>query len=136
MLGDLIGEDKGKVTSQRVLEVVAGVPKIETSFSTIGKYGGVETTEVGTYWASPRPGGAMYGEGQGVLMSKDGQDMATWTGQGVGRFTSIGKIRFTGSLFFSASSNGKLAFLNNLVGVFEYEADEQGNTSSKVWEWK
>ena len=84
MLGDQIGEDKGKVTSQRVLEVVGGVPKMETSFSTIGKYGGVETIEIGTYWASPRPGGAMYGEGQGVLMSKDGQDMATWTGQGVG----------------------------------------------------
>jgi hypothetical protein len=38
----------------------------------------------------------MYGEGQGVITTKDGQDMATWTGQG------IGKIRFTGSTFFSA----------------------------------
>ena len=36
MLGDQVGEDKGKVTSQRVLEVVNGIPKIETSFSTIG----------------------------------------------------------------------------------------------------
>ena len=62
-----------------MLEVVGGVPKMETSFSTIGKYKGVKTTEIGMYWASPRPGGAMYGEGQGVLMSKDGQDMATWT---------------------------------------------------------
>lgn len=136
MLGDQIGEDKGKVTSQRVLDVTGGIPKIETSFSNIGNHKGIETTEIGTYSASPRSGGAMYGEGQGVIMTKDGQDMATWTGQGVGRFTSPGKIRFTGSLFFSASSNGKLAFLNNLVGVFEYESDEQGNTSSKVWEWK
>ncbi|MFL6403284.1 MAG: hypothetical protein ACJ71M_07395 [Nitrososphaeraceae archaeon] len=58
-----------------------------------------------------------------MIMTKDGHDMATWIGQGVGRFTSSGKIRFTGSLLFSASSNGKLAFLNNLAGVFEYEAD-------------
>jgi hypothetical protein len=136
MLGDQVGEDKGKVTSQRVLEVVNGIPKIETSFSTIGKYRGVETTEIATYCASPSPDGVMHGEGQGLIMTKDGQDTATWTGQGVGRFTSSGKIRFVGSLFFSASSNGKLAFFNNLVGVFEYEADEQGNTSSKVWEWK
>ena len=137
MLGDQIGEDKGKITSQRVLDVIGGIPKIETSFSATGNYKGIETTEITTYSASPRPGeGVMYGEGQGVMMTKDGQDMATWTGQGVGRFTSPGKIRFTGSLFFSASSNGKLAFLNNLVGVFEYESDEQGNTSSKVWEWK
>jgi hypothetical protein len=136
MLGEQIGEDKGKVTSQRVLDVIGGIPKMETSFTTIGNYKGIETTEIGTYSASPGSSGAIYGEGQGMIMTKDGQDMATWTGQGVGRFTSPGKIRFTGSLFFSASSNGKLAFLNNLVGVFEYESDEQGNTSSKVWEWK
>ena len=58
-------------------------------------------------------------------MSKDGQELATWTGQGMGRFISPGKIRFVGSLFFSTSSTGKLAFLNNLVGVFEYESDEK-----------
>jgi hypothetical protein len=135
MLGDQIGEYKGKITSQRVLDIVDGRPKMEVS---VGRYKGVETTEIVTYWASPRPsGGAMYGEGQGVITTKDGQDMATWTGQGIGRFSGSGKIRFTGSIFFSApSSAGKLAFLNNIVGVFEYESDEQGNASSKVWEWK
>ena len=136
MLGDQIGEDKGKVTSQRVLGVEDGIPKMETSFSATGNYRGVETTATVTYCGSLRPGGAIYGEGQGVLMSKDGQEMATWTGQGIGRFTSPGKIRFTGSLFFNTPSTGKLAFLNNLVGVFEYEANELGNTSAKAWEWK
>jgi hypothetical protein len=29
------------------------------------------------------------------------------------------------------SSTEKMAFLNNLVGVFEYEADEAGNTAVK-----
>jgi hypothetical protein len=29
-----------------------------------------------------------------------------------------------------------MAILNNLVGVFEYEVDEAGNTQYKVWEWK
>ena len=136
MLGDLISEEKGKITSQRVLDVEGGIPKIETSFSATGNYRGVETTATITYWSTPRPGGATYGEGQGALMSKDGQEMATWTGQGMGRFTSPGKLRLTGSLFFNTSSTGKLAFLNNLVGVFEYETDESGNTSAKVWEWK
>jgi hypothetical protein len=136
MLGDLISEEKGKITSQRVLDVGGGMPKIETSFSATGNYRGVETTATVTYCSTPRPGGAMYGEGQGVLMSKDGQEMATWTGQGIGRFTSPGKIRFTGSLFFGTSSAGKLAFLNNLVAVFEYQSDELGNTSAKAWEWK
>jgi hypothetical protein len=136
MLGELIAEEKGKVTSQRVLDVERGEPTIETSFSATGKYRGVETTSTVTYCATPKPGGAIYGEGQGLLMSKDGQEMVTWTGQGIGRFTAPGKIRFVGSLFFSTSSTGKLAFLNNMVGVFEYEADELGNTSAKSWEWK
>ena len=136
MLGDQIGEEKGKITGQRVLDVKGGIPKLETSFSATGKFKAVEAIETGTYWSAPKPGGAIHGEGQGVLMSKDGQEMATWTGQGIGRFIGPGKIRFIGSLFFSTSSTGKLAFLNNLVGVFEYESDESGNTSSKVWEWK
>jgi hypothetical protein len=63
--------------------------------------------------------------------------MATWTGQGVGRFTSPGgKISFRGSLFFRTTSSANLSALNNLVGMFEYEVDEIGNCSSKVWEWK
>jgi hypothetical protein len=136
MLGDLISEEKGKVTSQRVLDVEGGVPKMETSFSATGNYRGVETIATVTYWGSPRPGGVIYGEGQAVLMSKDGQETVTWTGQGIGRFTGPGKTRFTGSLFYSTSSTGKLAFLNNMVGAFEYETDESGNTSAKVWEWK
>src|SRR6266516_3217896 len=102
MLGDQVGEDKGKITSQRVLDVEGGTPKMETSFSATGKYRGVEAADMGTYSSTTRPG----------------------------------KIRFVGSLFFSTASTGKLAFLNNLVGVFEYESDEIGNTSSKVWEWK
>jgi hypothetical protein len=117
MLGDLISEEKGKITSQRVLDVEGGEPKIETSFSATGTYRGVETTATVTYWGTPRLGGAIYGEGQAVLMSKDGQEMVTWTGQGIGRFTSPGKTRFTGSLLYSTSSTGKLAFLNNLVGI-------------------
>jgi len=72
----------------------------------------------------------------GVVTTKDGKGMATWTGQGIGKFTDQGKISFRGSLFFRTTSRGKLSSLNNLVGVFEYEVDEQGNSSAKLWEWK
>jgi hypothetical protein len=136
MLGDLVIEDNGKITGQRVLDVVEG-PKIEVSFLMLGRYKGIEGNDIGTYWTVPRPGGVMYGEGQGVITTKDGKEMATWTGQGVGRFTSPGgKISFRGSLFFRTTSSANLSALNNLVGVFEYEVDEMGNCSSKVWEWK
>ena len=134
-LGELISEERGKITGERVLDVQ--IPKMETSFTMEGNYRGTLCTDVGTYTAVLREGGVLQGEGQGIITTKDGQGMATWTGQGIGRFSSPGKISFRGSLFFSTNSqNRKLAFLNNMVGVFEYEVDEMGNCSSKVWEWK
>jgi hypothetical protein len=62
--------------------------------------------------------------------------MAAKLGRGIGKITDGGKkIQFRGS-FFRASSTGKLALLNNIVGIFEHEGDEAGNTSEKIWEWK
>jgi hypothetical protein len=136
MLGEQIGEAKGKRTGQRVLNVEEGLAKIETSFSESGKFKGVDFTNIGTFWTITRPGGTQYGEGRGVITSKSGDEMATWTGYGVGGFTGLGRIRYHGSFFYRTNSIAKLSFLNNLVGLFEYEWDEDGNSSAKVWEWK
>ncbi|HZI72273.1 MAG TPA: hypothetical protein VFD60_14040 [Nitrososphaeraceae archaeon] len=144
MLGDLIYEHKGKVIGQRVLgnasekgEAVV-LPKVETTFSADAKLKGtIDITDTGTYLSIIRPGGILHGEGQGLYMAKDGTgETATWTGQGVGRLTEGGRVSYRGSLFFRANSTGKLSFLNNVVTVFEYEVDESGNTTAKMWEWK
>jgi hypothetical protein len=144
MLGDLIYEHKGKVIGQRVLgnasekgEAVV-LPKVETTFSADAKLKGtIDITDTGTYRSIIRPGGMLHGEGQGLYMTKDGSgETATWTGQGVGRLTEGGRVSYRGSLFFRANSTGKLSFLNNIVTVFEYEVDESGNTTAKMWEWK
>ena len=136
MLGEQIAEVKGKITGQRVLD--AEGPKVEYSFSANGKMKDVEITHMATFWTIPRGNGILYGEGQGVITTNDGQDMATEIGRGIGQFTDGGKkVRFRGSFFYRVTSTtGKLAFLNNTVGIFEYEGDESGNTSYKVWEWK
>jgi hypothetical protein len=140
VLGDLIEDESGKITSHRVLDIEG--PKIERSFTMVGKYKEIEATDIGTFWTVMRETAeaepVMYAEAQGVITAKDGNGMATYVAQGIGRFTSPGKIRFHGSVFFqtTSTSGGKLSFLNNVVGVFEYEGDEQGNCSVKVWEWK
>jgi hypothetical protein len=133
MLGDLIYELKGKITSQRVLDAEGA--KMETSFSGIAKYRGIDGTEIGTYSTIYRPEGVLYGEGYGVITSTDGE-IATWTGSGIGKFTGQGKIRFHGPLLYRTLSTGKLAFLSNLVGVYETQIDENQNFAYKVWEWK
>ena len=81
MLGDSIYENRGKITSQRVL--AAEEVKMETSFSGGAKYRGTDGTEIGTFWSIYRPEGV---QGQGLITSKDGE-IATWTGSGIGRFT-------------------------------------------------
>jgi hypothetical protein len=139
-LGELIEEESGKITGRRVVDVEG--PKIESSFTMNGKWVGQDVTYLGTYWGVMREGietqGVVYGEAQGVATTKDGQGMVTYTVQGIGRSTSPGKIRFHGSVFYrtTPTSGGKPSSLNNKVGVFEYEEDEQGNCSVKVWEWK
>lgn len=99
MLGDLIYEPKGRVTGQRVLDVEG--PKIEVSFSASGVLkGSIEVIENVTCWNVARDPGKLYGEGQGVLMTKDGSDHATWKGHGIGTMSGNGKTSFRGSNIF------------------------------------
>src|SRR3990172_2572704 len=130
MLGEMIGETRGKVTGNRVLPSEVYAPKVETSTLESGKILGIEVTDMGTYFSVARAGGMLFGEGQGVTMTKDGE-MAAWTGHGVGRFTGHGSaVSFRGALYYQTTSD-KLARLNNIAVVFEYETDENGNTHAK-----
>ena len=63
MLGERIGEDIGKVTSQRVLPSVNGAPRMETTFQAAGSIYGVSASDTGTYVATMRPDGTLQGEG-------------------------------------------------------------------------
>jgi hypothetical protein len=73
MLGEKIGGTSGKITSQRVLPNLGGGPKMETSFQANGSILGTNVKETGTYWTVVRPDGTLYGEGQGVMITKDGE---------------------------------------------------------------
>ena len=134
MLGEMIGEELGKSTNTRVLPSEGGAPKAETSFQSMGKILGVEHNEMGTYTAVARPDGTLGGSGQGLMMTKDGGTVA-WTGQGVGKFGANGSTSWRGSLVYQ-TAHAKLARLNGIIGVFEYEVIADGTTKGKIWEWK
>lgn len=61
MLGDQIGEAKGKITSQRILDVEG--PKIEYSLSVEGRMKEIDITHMATFWTIPRGNGVLHGEG-------------------------------------------------------------------------
>ena len=65
-----------------------------------------------TYWTVPRPGGVLYGEANGVLMSKDvgvvgEREIVILKAYGVGRLKSTGGARFHGSVYYRTGSTGK-----------------------------
>jgi hypothetical protein len=134
MLGELVGEGRGKRTGRRVLATEGGRFKLEVSFESADKVLGIDMNEIGTYIAETRPDGTLFGEGQGVLVSADG-DSATWKGQGVGKFNAGGSVSYRGAVYYTTTSP-KLARLNSVAALFEFEVDAEGNTESKLWEWK
>ena len=70
MLGELIIEERGKVTGRRILDSQGG--KMETSFTTMGKVKGIEGMDMGTYVSWMLPDGSMEGKGEGTFMTNDG----------------------------------------------------------------
>ena len=134
MLGDLIGEEQGKITSLRVLDSGGGLPKVEVNIRTNAKILGVAGMNLGTYYSAVQPGGSLFGEGQGVVSSQEG-DMVTWKGQGVGKMKPGGGASYRGAIYFQNGS-GKLAALNGTAAVYEHESDANDNITTKYWEWK
>ena len=132
MLGDQLGESKGKRIVRRVLS--SEPLKLEVSFEDAGTMLGVATNGMGTYTSEARPDGSVYGEGHGAMITADGEPI-TWRGSGAGKLLPRGAVSYRGILYYRTTSQ-KLACLNNACGVFEYEVDAGGNTTAKVWEWK
>ena len=132
MLGEQIGETKGRRLVRRVISI--DPPTAEVSFEDAGQMLGISTTGMGTYTSTVRPDGSIFGHGQGLNMTQDGETVV-WSGDGVGKFGPGGSVSYRGMLFFQTASQ-KLARLNNACGAFEYEVDASGNTVAKMWEWK
>lgn len=133
MLGDQIGEERGQVLVRRVLSAGAS-PQVEVTFQAEGRILDVDTTDMGTYVGTIQPDGTLKGEGQGLVRGS-GNEVATWTGTGVGHFTNDGGVAWRGALYFQTQAPA-LARLNGIAVVFEYGVDGSGKTEAKFFEWK
>ncbi|MGD1834156.1 MAG: hypothetical protein ACPKQO_00360 [Nitrososphaeraceae archaeon] len=132
MLGDLIYEGKIRIISSKVLNSEEN--KFEHTVTSEGKFKDIDATFLGTWIVSVNDN-IVSGEGQHIITTKNNGETATFTGHGIGTKGSSSSS-YCGSLFYKASSTGKLAFLNNTVGIYEIEEDEPGNGVVKIWEWK
>ncbi len=73
--------------------------------------------------------------GHGIITTKDGE-IATYKGQDLGITDKNGTDTYHGILIFQTDSDGKLAFLDNLIGLYEYKSWSDGKKSGIIWEWK
>ena len=136
MLGEKIGEFHGKVVGQRILPS-DGLPKFETTAEAAGAIIGVRAKIMATYWSAVQADGSLYGEtvGPAPTITEDGE-IAAYRAIGVGHFAGKGSaVSFRGAAFYQGAT-GKLARLNGLAIIFEWDVDEQGNGKFSLWEWK
>jgi hypothetical protein len=136
MLGEKIGELTGRVITTRV---IPGDDyryiKMEVTVQQSGQVYGVDATDIGTYTVFERVPGQIYGEGQGILGTSDGEG-AIWNGHGISKSSGGMAMSIRYSIAFQAGATGKLSRLKDVLVIGEHEVDEQGNTRSTLWEWK
>jgi hypothetical protein len=132
-LGEPFFEEKGKITGQKEI----GPNRTQFTFTANGTMkGNIEITNTGDFVSISKGNNLTYDQGQGVITTKDGNEMANYTILVVGNVTQEGKSVFQGAAAYSTNSTGKLSFLNNILGIFKVEVDESGNFVSTEWQWK
>jgi hypothetical protein len=138
-LGNPFFVEQGKIIGQRVLAVTPQ-PQLEFSFmanASINNDDGVviNAINMGTSVSTLNADGTFQGQGQGILRTQGG-DVATWTNQVVESITPEGTIITRGvGIWSTPSTTGELAFMNNMITVFEVQIDREGNLSAREWEW-
>lgn len=128
MLGELIGEFKGKNTGWRVLPD----GKVEVTAQGTGKILGIDafalSTSVGTM-----ANGIFMGDVTSVFTTMNGESVMA---KGIAVGFPSGKGGATRAASIHMTQSEKLASLNKVVGLHEYDTDMQDNWTGKIWEWK
>jgi hypothetical protein len=131
----IIPDERGRVLSTRILSADENGSKIESTIQTKGTLIDEEFTTILTVLSRRDLWGLSRLEGLGVCTTKT-RDEIRWKGFGVGWSSGKGAGmvgRFTETWF---TNSQKHVWLNKIIGVEEFEIDEDGNTFDKVWEWK
>jgi hypothetical protein len=100
----------------------------------------INATETGNLTLNIQPNGLYIEQGQGFIVTEDGaasgeEENATLTFVSLGTTNPNGTGSRTGVAFYNTNSTGQLAFLDNMVGIFQTEFSTEGSHFEE-WEWK
>jgi hypothetical protein len=127
-LGEPFFVEKGKVTGRKEI----GPNRTQYTFASNGTMNdNIEVTNTGEYVSVSKDNNLVFDQGQGVIKTNDGSEIANHTFIEVGNGTD-----FQGASAFSTNSTGELSFLNNILVIYKIDGDESGNYAGTQWQWK
>ena len=130
-IGELLLVLKGKGEGMRLTHI--DKPELEISWSGNGTLNGkIPIMDLGTAWSTLKDDGYMHTKGHGIIITFD-NEVAKYIFSGIGKFDDNGKLRNLGSVNFDTTDTGVLSVLNNIVGVYADEIDQNGNSITKIW---
>jgi hypothetical protein len=99
----------------------------------------IDVTEKGSLTFNIQPNGIALAQGQVFLVTRDHdgtaqEENSTVTIVEINRIRPDGIGRATGVGFYKTSSTGQLAFLDNIIGIYQREITPEGSTI-RTWEW-
>jgi hypothetical protein len=102
----------------------------------------INATETGNLTLNLQPNGITFVEGQSLLVTEGNsnnngaeQENATAVLVDLNGVRPDGPRSSTGVIFFSTNSTGQLAFLDNMIAIYQVKASPAG-TAIEMWEWK
>ena len=136
MFGNPLFEETSHKRTGSIAVSDEGLNQTQDSYIATGILQGVgNVTDNATYITTHLNRGHSSSEGSGIISTSDGFNV-TYTGKDVGTEDSSGIETYKGIQIFKANSDSKIAFLNNVIGIYLYRYWPNGTTSGTVWEWK
>jgi hypothetical protein len=104
----------------------------------------INATETGNLTLNLQPNGITFVEGQSLLVTEGGGNNSGGAEQqenATAVLVDLNGVRpddprsSTGVAFFSTNSTGQLAFLDNMIAIYQVKSSPEG-TAIRMWEWK
>ena len=104
----------------------------------------INATETGNLTLNLQPNGITFVEGQSLLVTEGGSNNNSGAEQqenATAVLVDLNGVRpddprsSTGVIFFNTNSTGQLAFLDNMIAIYQVKASPAG-TAIEMWEWK
>ena len=103
--------------------------------------GTINATETGNLTLNLQPNGITFVEGQSLLVTEGDNNNGSEQENATALLVDLNGVRpddprsSTGVVFFSTNSTGQLAFLDNMIAIYQVKASPVG-TAIQMWEWR